>query len=157
MFTSREAIYSALWTLLQTAIPPAEVGGSWQLTDRNLKLWSDVPPANQPALFMVQNAQDGTMSPDEFLLSQWKLKATAWIYYQTDSIDDPNLAKDTVVNKVIDAIEAVLNPMPGIAQTLGGLVLHTYIDGAVISDNGLTDPQAIILIPITILIGAFLA
>ena len=57
--------------------------------------------------------------------------------------------------QLIDAIDAAINPMPGIPQTLGGLVLHTYIDGTVVFDNGLTDQQAIILVPITMLVAAF--
>jgi hypothetical protein len=153
MSISRETIFSALFDLLCATTPPAAQGGVWNTTSRDLKLWSDVEPADQPALVMVQNPQHASM--EVFAANQWKLSATAWIYYQTDALSNPSAPRDTAVNNFIDAIDAAINPMAGIPQTLGGLVLHTYIDGAVVFDNGLTDQQAVILVPITMLVAAF--
>jgi hypothetical protein len=156
-FASRETIFQALFALLCAVKPPKSVCADeddlvWNETGRDLKSWDQVPAANQPALFMPQSTQHASM--ETFGLSQWRLSATAWIYYRTDGISDPATPRDQAVNQVIDAIEAAINPYPGELQTLGGLVIHTYIDGAVVFDSGLTDPQAVILVPITMLIGA---
>ena len=157
MFASRETIFQALFDLLCAVTPPAsicavETPQVWNETGRDLKFWDQVEPANQPALFMPQTPQHASM--ETFGLSQWRLSATAWVYYRTDGIIDPATPRDRAVNQVIDVIEHAINPYPGELQTLGGLVLHTYIDGAVVFDSGLTDPQAVILIPITMLTGA---
>jgi hypothetical protein len=159
-FTSREAIFSALFNLLKAIPAPAILGsnGAWVYSSRDLEDFVDFDPANQPALFMPQDPrQEATM--EVFALSQWKLRATAWIYYQADDLIDPSAPRDAVANAVVDAFNAGLVPQPGIPQTLGGLVLNTYIDGTVFSVSGaLPEPQrtqAIITIPISMLIGEF--
>jgi hypothetical protein len=153
-FTSREAIFNALFKLLGDVALPDYLG-AWIVKSRDFQTPEQMAanPANQPTLSMIQTPQHAVM--DTFGLSQWKLGATAVIYYRTEGIPDSDMARDKIVNDVIDSFDRAINPMPGMAQTLGGMVLHTYIEGAVIFDNGLTDQQAFVLIPITILIGAF--
>src|ERR1039457_4507074 len=119
-FTSRETIFVALFNLLKTAVPPAEVGGVWNLQSRDLRSWDEVSAANQPALFMVELPEHA--SEQTFTLEQWKLPATAWTYYKTDGIQDSTVARDTIVNKFVDAFNGVIRPHPGERQTLGGLV-----------------------------------
>jgi hypothetical protein len=152
-FTSRETIFAALFALLKTVTPPDYVGGAWNLTSRDLQQWDVVGPVNQPALFMTQTPQDASMP--EFALTQWQLSALVVVYYRTDGIPNSDVARDTIVNNFVDAFDSAINPQPGEPQTLGGLVLHTYISGKVFFDSGLTDQQAVIGIPITMLIGAF--
>lgn len=154
-FVSREAIFSALFTLLSKTTPDM-VGGSWQTTSRDLLQWDDVQPADQPALFLVETAQHA--SEPNLALSQWRLGALLIIYYRADGLadrSDPSTPRDSVVNAILDVIDAAITPAPGQRQTLGGLVYHTYIDGAVTFDSGLTDQQAVIAIPITMLVGSF--
>ena len=149
-FTSREAIFVALWNLLKATTPPS---GAWGLQSRNLKPWEQVDQADQPALFMVETAQDGSM-PD-MALEQWHLRATVWVYYRADENQDSTVARDTAANNFIDVFDQAINPQPGALQQLGGLVYHTYIDGKIVFDSGLTDSQAVILIPVTMVVGAF--
>src|ERR1035438_2325105 len=142
-FASREAIYSALWNLLTATTPAADVAAQWNTQSRDLVGWEQVVPPSQPALFMVQTAQHA--SNETFGLTQWKLSATVWIYYRTDSLGDPTMPRDKLVNEMIDVIEKAIAPPDGFGlQSLGGLVQHTYIDGTVVFDSGLTDPQAVI-------------
>jgi len=153
MFTSREAIFEALFNLLCGTKPPSYLGGTWNYQSRDLLPWEMVEVANQPALFVFQTPQHATM--DTFGLTQWKLGAAAMVYYRRDEISDPSVPWDEAVNDTLDILESAINPFPGQTQTLGGLVLHTYIDGAVVFDSGRLDPQAFILVPITMVLGAF--
>lgn len=157
-YIKREQIFSALYDLLRTVKPPQEVcsPGSdpqWILTSRDLQQWDDVPAANQPALFVVQGTQQGIEPVPG--LSQWRLRATAIVYYKTLGISDPDVPKDSLANKFIDAFDFTINPHAGQRQTLGNLVYHCSINGDVAFDSGLTDGQAVVLIPIVILVGDF--
>src|SRR5215831_13631472 len=52
--TSRENVMTALFTVLQSKLAP---NGPFNLMSRKLKLWDEVPPEMQPALYMVEHAE----------------------------------------------------------------------------------------------------
>ena len=81
----------------------------------------------------------------------WTLHADFYIYVRSS---DPYLAPGTILNPLIDALEAALAPSPttGI-QNLGlpEMVQHAYIAGKVETDEGVLGDQAIAIVPVEIL------
>jgi hypothetical protein len=68
---------------------------------------------------------------------------------------DPYLAPASVLNPLIDALEAALAPLPmnGVWQNLGfpASVMHTYINGTIETDEGALGDQAVAIVPVEIL------
>src|SRR5574343_1112736 len=139
---NREAIYSALYARLQTVTAIKKFS-------RRLKGWSDVPAAEQPALFMVQ--ADEQPDNNEGRPTIWTLNVDVYVY--------TNIGKDTTgtpsvqMNSLLDAIEAaVASDLPGFPQTLGGLVSHCWISGSIETDGGALDEQAVAVVPISMMV-----
>jgi hypothetical protein len=146
--TTRDQAHQALFELLVTT--PLPNGTRWGETGRNVKDPSEVPSANQPALFLTQAGVQVAFQKTKFF-TQWTWKTVAWIYFRSDASPDGEVA-DTTVNNYLDAVEQTVDPVPGQRQTLNGLVYHCFIDGEVFASAGLmTEPQAVILIPISII------
>lgn len=138
---NREAIYSALF---------AKVGAAagFATASRRLRHWSDVGPAEQPALFQVQKSE--TARRDTGLPPKWTLALDLFVYVHAP---DDATAATTVMNPLIDAIETALAPDPITnVQSLGGLVAHCWIAGKVETDEGVLGGQAVAIVPIEILV-----
>ncbi len=140
---SREPIYAALFGLLETAADFAAV-------DRRLRHWSDVSPAEQPALFMAQKTELASVrtlaAP-----TVWTLAIDLFVYAHSS---DPYLAPATVLNPLLDAVEAALAPSATTGlQDLGlpALVQHAYISGKIETDEGVLGDQAVAIVPFEIL------
>jgi hypothetical protein len=140
---SREPIYAALFGLLEAA-------ADFAVVDRRLRHWSSVSPAEQPALFMAQKSELASVrtlgAP-----TVWTLSVDLYVYAHSS---DPYLAPATVLNPLIDAVEAALAPSAttGI-QDLGlpAAVQHAYISGKIETDEGVLGDQAIAIVPLEIL------
>jgi hypothetical protein len=140
---AREAIYAALWSLVAEA-------GDFATTNRRLKHWADVGPAEQPALFM---SEKGGTAKTKALGAPivWTLFADFYVYAHSS---DPYLAPAAILNPLLDAIEAALAPAPSTGlQNLGlpAMVAHAYIAGKVETDEGVLGDQAIAVVPVEIL------
>jgi hypothetical protein len=139
----REAIYAALWEL---------GAGAAQFTSANRRLrhWTDVAPAEQPALFM---SEKGSQAAIKTLGAPtvWTLYADFYVYAHSS---DPYLTPVAILNPLLDALEAALAPAAttGI-QNLGlpQMVQHAYIAGKVQTDEGVLGDQAIAIVPVEIL------
>jgi len=139
----REAIYAALWTLAAGAAIFAS-------TNRRLRHWGEVAPAEQPALFM---AEKGGQAMTKALGAPiaWTLYADFYVYVHSS---DPYLAPAMVLNPLLDALEAALAPSPATGiQNLGlpAMVQHAYISGKIETDEGVLGDQAIAIVPVEIL------
>ncbi len=140
---AREAIYAALWALAAEA-------ENFATASRRLRHWSDVGPAEQPALFMSER---GGVAKVKALGAPvvWTLFADLYLYAHSA---DPYLPPAAILNPLLDAIEAALAPAPvsGI-QDLGlpTMVQHAYIAGRIETDEGVLGDQAIAIVPIEIL------
>ncbi len=134
---NREPIYAALFAALASAAP-------FVTASRRLRHWSDVGPAEQPALFVAQRRKG--------LPPKWTLALEVFIYvHAPDDVTPPASA----LNPLLDAVEAVLAPAdPAAAQTLGGLVEHAWIAGKIETDEGVLGGQAVAIIPIEVLVPA---
>ena len=140
---NREPIYAALLATLSGAAP--FVTGS-----RRLRHWSDVGPAEQPALFVVRKSE--TAQRRNGLPPKWTLAVDVFVYVRAP--DDVSAAT-TILNPLLDAIEAVLAPAdPAATQTLGGLVEHAWIAGKIETDEGVLGGQAVAIIPVEVLVSA---
>lgn len=138
---TREPIYAALYGLLSKS-------AAFQTASRRLRHWTDVSPAEQPALFQAQRLEKG-ISKSTNLPTTYQLQADIWIYAYSN---DPDVAPSQVLNPLVDAVAAALAPAPPGAQTLGGLVASCQISGDIEYDEGLLGDQAVAKIPVTLLV-----
>jgi hypothetical protein len=139
----REAIYAALWSLAAQA-------ATFATASRRLRHWSDVSPAEQPALFM---SEKGAVAKVPALGAPVVYTLYADLYLYAHSAD-PYLAPATILNPLLDAVEAAIAPSPvtGI-QNLGlpAMVQHAYIAGRIETDEGVLGDQTIAIVPVEIL------
>jgi hypothetical protein len=140
---NREPIYAALFGLIETA-------ADFAVVDRRLRHWSDVSPAEQPALFMAQKTELASVktlgAP-----TVWTLAIDLYVYAHSS---DPYLAPATVLNPLVDAVEAALAPSATTGlQDLGlpASVQHAYISGKIETDEGVLGDQAVAIVPVEIL------
>jgi hypothetical protein len=140
---AREPIYAALFDLVAGA-------AGFVTAERRLRHWSDVAPAEQPALFMAQKSEVAAIkalgAP-----AVWTLNVELYLYAHSS---DPRLSPATVLNPLLDAVEAALAPaMTTGVQDLGlpAMVQHAFIAGKIDTDEGALGDQAIAIVPVEIL------
>jgi hypothetical protein len=142
---NREAIYTALFALVTDA-------ASFATTSRRLRHWTDVPAAEQPALFQVQKSELAKTKRGQ--PSEWTLAVDLYLYCQAP---DDATAPSTVLNPLIDAIAAALAPqgldLAANVQTLGGLVSHCWLAGKIETDEGALGGQAVAIVPVEIILA----
>jgi hypothetical protein len=139
----REAIYSALWILGSSS-------SNFASSNRRLRHWSDVAPAEQPALFMSEKGGHAAVKALGAPIV-WTLYADFYIYVHCS---DPYMAPATILNPLLDALELALAPSPASGiQNLGlpTMVQHAYIAGKIETDEGVLGDQAIAIVPVEIL------
>jgi hypothetical protein len=140
---TREPIYAALFALVADAT-------NFVTTSRRLRHWSSLTPAEQPALLMRQKAELATVATLG-APSVWTLVVELYVYAHAS---DPYVAPATVLNPLVDGVEAALAPSPATGvQNLGlpAAVQHAYIAGKILTDEGVLRDQAVAIIPVEIL------
>jgi hypothetical protein len=141
---TREQVMQALFLHLQ-AIADFKTAG------RRLKLWADVPPGDQPAMFLVDHHEKSTPQP-RGLPNKLLLRANVFIYFQSGT--DQTVTPDTLLNGYLDALDVALAPdnvMDGVFS-LGGMVDHCWVEGETLKDPGDLDGQGLIIVPLNILL-----
>ena len=140
---AREPIYAALFDLAAGA-------AGFVTAERRLRHWSDVAPAEQPSLFMAQKSEIAAVktlgAP-----TVWTLLVELYLYAHSS---DPHLSPATVLNPLVDAVEAALAPAATTGlQHLGlpSMVQHATIAGKIETEEGVLGDQAIAIIPVEIL------
>lgn len=160
MSVDREAIFRALFALTAGIQWPAdydEPGGAqrtFATRSRRVKLFSEVPVEQQPWLGQAEHNEEAAQVTSQPY--KWKLNAQ-WFIYHPDAVVQEALP--TVTNNLIlKAVEDALFPKPydpgflDERNTLSGLVHHCFIEGEVFKDPGDIDNQAMLVVPITILV-----
>lgn len=142
--TSRKAIFAALFALARTS-------AGFVTTSRALKVWDDVAPADQPALYQVEGKQVAVVLPRT--PTKWTFHAELVIYTHEQNATGGADVVD-LLNDLVDAVVAALAPRPGESQTLGGLVTDCRIDGSIDTSEGRLGHQAVAIIPILIIANA---
>ena len=140
---TREPIYAALFARVAGAADFVTAG-------RRLRHWSGMAPAEQPALFMTQKSEVASVktlgAP-----AVWTLLVEFYLYANSS---DPYLSPATVLNPLVDAVEAALAPAATTGlQDLGlpSMVQHAMIAGKIETEEGVLGDQAIAIIPVEIL------
>jgi hypothetical protein len=151
MNVAREAVMAALVALLEGVAFASPVNGQtgFVSVSRRLKLWSDVPKSQRPALFVTEHREQPNYQ-SEALPTKTTLSVDLFIYIDAS---DRNTIPAAALNTMMDALEAALKPQPSDnnRQTLGGLVSHCRIDGAVLKDPGDLDGDGLLWVPLKIL------
>jgi len=115
---------------------------------RRLKLWSDVPSASRPALFLHEGGNDRYSGPDAKLRKR-VLEAKLFVY-----VDAHGSNGSSALNEILDAIDAALEPKGGDIllgrQTLNGAAYDCRIDGTVFKDPGDLDGDGMAIIPVIV-------
>lgn len=156
MNNPREIIAVALFNLLKdiTFTGSPATGGGFATTARAGRMWTDVPDAAQPAMFLFQVGQAATQKP-AIALYKWEMRFWCLIYLRADPAQvDAGTTVETLMNAILDAFENALQPVKGEKQTLGGLVNNVWIEGEIILDNGILDQQCAIIIPLMVQTGS---
>jgi hypothetical protein len=116
--------------------------------DRILRHVSQVQPGECPAVFLAPRGQSAMRVRG--LPAQWTIDVSVYVYTARTS---DFIVPDTEMNGILDGIEAALEPAGGVeVQTLGGLVQHCWIEGAIETDEGTLGSQAVAIVPIRILV-----
>jgi hypothetical protein len=139
---SREPIYQALVTLL-SALP------GFKTVSRRLLAWGQVSLPDQPALFIIQKRENAVVKTGYPTI--WHLELDLVIYCNTGG--DEKAVPSSVFNPLVDAVvTALIGTNLNQDQTLGGLVTRCRIEGAIETDEGVLGSEAVVIIPITILV-----
>jgi hypothetical protein len=137
---------TALFSVFQTMLAP---NGPFNHMSRKLKLWDEVSPEMQPALYMVEHSErprsTGLGLPRR---AEWEVML--FIYARADTDD---LIGASILNNLIDAVEGVLkiNDQMNNNLDLGGQVYRIWVEGLIRKDPGDLEGQALALYPIRIL------
>ena len=139
MNVSREAIYSALFTLVSGA-------ADFVTTGRRIQIITQMQPSQLPALFQQQVSEDTQQVNG--IPPKYTLRVDIAIYALNP---DQTQAATPQLNALIDAVEAALAPSPATGrQTLGGLVSHCFINGKTDIFEGDLGNKAAAVLPIEI-------
>lgn len=149
MTTSEQALAALFELVRPTTVYP------WKNTpSRRLRLWTDVPPEQRPALFQFEGEpEDHAWTNERHKKRVINVKLFAYTYLD---VNDPAAVGTTQINEILAAIETALAPagadiMRG-RQTLGGLVDHCRIEGSVFKDPGDLDGDGLLIVPVKIML-----
>ena len=144
--THREAVFQALFALSDGVVWGSPPRG-FAHRSRRVALWSDLPA--QPALCQAEHEED---IEEVTGLPPVATYSASWLIYH-DLAKDPDAVPARESNLILDAVQALFpSDDPDRVQTLGGLVHHCFISGKLFKDPGDLDGQALIIVPIKILV-----
>ena len=138
----REEIHAAFYNVARQA-------ASFKTTSRRLRHWNDVPPEAQPALFVT--CGDETVEQNANLPPKLVLKAEIYVYvFEADEARTPA----TQLNAALDALTTAIggSAAQNYKQTLGGLVSRCFIDGPVLTDEGVLGGQAVAVLTVRFIV-----
>ena len=138
---SREAAFTALFARVSTACP-------WGLASRRLKLWSEVPPGQRPALFQLESGPE-TYQWSSLATPRRSYEAKLFLYFDAR---DPSRPGASAINEALDALDAALAPagkdIVAGRQTLGGAVHDCKIIGVPVRDTGDLDGDGLAVVSV---------
>src|SRR5579859_7723593 len=142
MRNSREAIYNALLAYLQQILPSSQV----QTISRVWRPHTDYALAQLPAIVLDERKEKATVEKLA-VAPLYHLYVDLWIYQAapvaSQTPGQETLIPMTALNTLIDLLEnsPLSNPPAGGMPylTLGGLVIHTWIEGDILKVAGLAN------------------
>lgn len=154
----RGAVVDAIGSDSITLSQPASADGTasaltsgFQTTGRRLKHWSQISAF--PAMFL-RDGDDDYPAHNDMVYPKPLMEPEIWIYSNLG--ENPDVAPSIGINRILNAIEAVLAPTTnedtGMQQlSLGGLCQHCWIEGRIAKDPGDLDGIAKAVMPLKIL------
>jgi hypothetical protein len=139
---SREECFVALFGLLSGL----QAAGTVKVCDRRVRLLEEMAPAELPALFLAGDG--GQVEQEQGSGPVRTLGARVYLYAANP---DRHVTAGTVLNTLVDAVEAALDPGWQGVQTLGGAVAHCWIEGDVEVFEGPQGERAAAIVPVKIL------
>lgn len=140
---TREDVSNALFDLLTAS-------GAYRTSGRRLIFASKV--ADQPALFLRNTGEEwdrvNTRMP-----AKVTMEFEVWLYSRLGA--DPETAPAVGLNDLVADVAAAIDPFPLQTQTLGGAVIHCWIEGHIDMHPGDLDGQAIAIVPVKVLVPSF--
>lgn len=161
MSLDRELLFRTLFALSDDIEWPEsydDPGGDqrrFKVRERKLRLFSDVDVRSEQP-YLGQTEHDEIVTQVTGMPYRWILPAT-WVIYHADGLI-PGFAPSITNNLILQAVEKSLEPKPSDQgffeerNTLSGLVYHCYIDGTIFKDPGDIDNQAMMMVPIKMLV-----
>jgi hypothetical protein len=149
----RSTVFNALLALMKT-IPATSIPGQtvWKTITQSLVLWDEIPAVSQPAMLLHRGPQISEQK-HVFGVTKQEWHASIWIYFRTDSLKTASTYPDQITDQMLDSFELAFQTDPiNNRLTLGGVCYHCFIDGTIFFDSGINDQQAVIVVPITILV-----
>lgn len=152
---SREAVYTALFALVQKL---QSSGGEptptqpFMTVSREVIEVQNVAPGDQPVLFMDEAFEDYGDSGVALVPRKWT------VYFHVGCTTEKGCAASTVLNPLIDAVEAALQPSMGDEMQnlgLGDFIQNVQLKGMAIKNLGNNSPdpmkrQAVCYLPVEI-------
>ena len=150
MLFPREQIYSALFSILQSALlSPA---GPFKTVSRRWQDPTQISPADRPALYQVQRDEIATTAVNGLPLN-WK--ATLDLVLYTAGDPEPSAIPSSELNSLLDATEsAIRSALPGLGQSLGGRVSHCRVEGKIEIVENVQGSMAMAVVPVAIVVTA---
>lgn len=151
--STRQVVFNTLFQYLQNCPSPTNV--PWKTFSQSLEQWDAVSAANQPAMYLRRGPQIAVQKA-AFGVTKWVFKVTVWVYFRTENVKTTNTYPDQLTDQFMDAFEQLFQvqtqpaPFTLSINNLGGVCKNCWIDGMAFSDPGLTDNQAVIVIPLSI-------
>jgi hypothetical protein len=131
MIKTREQVYGGLLSFLAAAV-------GFQTVSRSAIPEADLATAQMPTLEQLPSAEDAQQKGLN-LPPVWLIRQPLMVYVSVPGgpPNDPSSVGDTILNNLLDAIEAALAPSPTTGyQTLGGLVTSCRFVGVIQKDPG---------------------
>ena len=148
---NREPIYAALFAYFSALT----VGGApaFLKATRRLDHWDNALPEESPQLLMQQRREVANYRKG--LPTIWSLDVALFLYVHTGADNDKTLIPSQILNPLLDAIEQSLtvDDLSNNTCTLGGLVSHCAISGAVEIFQGNLGDEEVAIVPINILVS----
>lgn len=149
----RNTIANALFAVLQGLDGTGPGQYDFETFSRATLMWTEVPPASQPAGFLLYLGEDDSQ-PQAFGAPQYPMKFLFFAYFQTSPGQSDE--GEAIAMTILDTLCGMAGK-PGLLgnaaypQTLGNLVINAWVDGAVRVDTGVIDQQMVLIVPITVL------
>jgi len=148
---TREPIFAALFALGQTirwTDPRTQATVSFGYSNRRIQTSDQIPGELTPALLQGVGPEDFKAAPG---LPAKRILSANWLIYYKPYLTP--VTTDPLTNAILDGVEAVFVPDSVSGDvTLGGLVAHAWIEGEVFKAAGDLNDQAMIVVPIKLLI-----
>lgn len=150
LHATRSQVFTALFDFLQT-LPPPPGSSSWKTISQTEVGPDDIPAANQPALILCRGPQNFSQRAYGVTKLQWR--CFFLIYFRTDNLKTVTKYPDQITDPILDSIEQLFQPpLNNQALTLGGIVQNCWLDGMAVADPGIVDNQAIVFVPVSIVV-----